>query len=150
MTLNSNPAAYLKRSSISQLARRCIFLTSHSQGNLPSPGLCSLEITSRSQLYFSSRPRKVAKPDGRLQDRLPNGGFEALFPCAGTLGCMVYLSPPCSSWFICMRMWDHPLCQQVPCLVHQPLPHLPQSSSCCLAVSPLHPSCPSVPLLRSG
>ena len=40
-----------------------------SQGNLTSPGLGSLQITSRSQLYFSSRPRKAAKPGGQLQDR---------------------------------------------------------------------------------
>ena len=47
--------------------------------------------------------------------------------------------PSCSSWFICMKMWDHPL--------HQPPPCPPWSSSSHLAVSPLHPSCPSHPVL---
>ena len=42
----------------------------HPQGNLSSPGLPSLEITSRRQLYFSSRPRKAAKPGGRCQKQL--------------------------------------------------------------------------------
>ena len=39
------------------------------------------------------------------------------------------LSLPSSSWFICTQMWNHPLCQPLPCL------------------SPLHPSCLSPPLL---
>ena len=45
--------------------------------------------------------------------------------------------PSCSSQFICTQMWDHPFCQ--------PLPHLPQSSSYHLAVSPLHPAAHSAP-----
>ena len=47
--------------------------------------------------------------------------------------------PSCSSRFICMQIWDRLLCQ--------PPPHLPQSSSYHLAVSPLHPGCPSPPFL---
>ena len=42
----------------------------------------------------------------------------------------------CSSWFICIQMWD--------CPIHQPPPLLPWSSSSHLAASP---SCPSLPLL---
>ena len=38
-----------------------------------------------------------------------------------------------------MQMWDHLLCQPPPCP--------PQSSSRCLAMTPLHPSCPPPPLL---
>ena len=53
--------------------------------------------------------------------------FGALFPCTGTLGCMVHLTP------------------QLVLLVY------PQtnvgSASCCLAASPLHPGCLSLPLL---
>ena len=49
------------------------------------------------------------------------------------------LLPSCSSWFICMQMWD--------CLVCQLLPHPPWSSSYCLTMSPVCPSCPSLPLL---
>ena len=33
--------------------------------------------------------------------------FEALFPCAGALGCVVCFAPCHSSWFICARMWGH-------------------------------------------
>ena len=32
-------------------------------------------------------------------------GFEALFPCAGALGCLVCFTPRCSSWFIYAWMW---------------------------------------------
>ena len=39
-------------------------------GNLSSPGLSSLEKTSGPQLYFSSRPRKAAKPGGWCQNQL--------------------------------------------------------------------------------
>ena len=34
-----------------------------------------------------------------------NQRFEALFPCAGALGCAVCLAPCCSSWFIYALMW---------------------------------------------
>ena len=56
-----------------------------------------------------------------------NQRFEALFPHAGALGCVVYLAPSCFSQFICTQMWDCPL--------HQPLPR--RSTSRCLARSPL-------------
>ena len=49
------------------------------------------------------------------------------------------LLPSCSSWFICMQMWD--------CLLHQPLPHPLLSYSCRPAVCPLQPGCSSLPLL---
>ena len=65
-------------------------------------------------------------------------GFEALFPCPGTLGCVVCLAPQ----FI-LPVYLHanvglPACKPPPCL--------PWSSSYCF-VSPLHPGCPSPPLL---
>ena len=47
--------------------------------------------------------------------------------------------PSLSSWFIHGQVWDHLLCQ--------PWPFLPWSSSHFLALSPLHPSCLSLPLL---
>ena len=55
--------------------------------------------------------------------------FEALFHCAGTLGCMVSL-PSCSFWFICMQVWDHRVLQLLPCCQYSPpwllaLPLLP-------------------------
>ena len=75
--------------------------------------------------------------------------FEALFPCAGTLGCTVFLLPSCSSWFICMWMWDCPVHNPPPGWVHQlpsclpcpPAPPFPRSSQ---------PGCPSPPLLPVG
>ena len=42
--------------------------------------------------------------------------------------------PSCSSQFISMRMWDHPVCNPPPRRVRQP----PWSSSHCLAASPFH------------
>ena len=36
-----------------------------------------------------------------------NQRFEALFPCAGTLGYGVCFTPRCSSRFICAPMWGH-------------------------------------------
>ena len=57
-------------------------------------------------------------------------GFEVLFLCTGSLGCMVSL-PSCSSRFTHMQMWDNP----------------PRSSSYCLTLSPLCPCYPSLPLL---
>ena len=36
-----------------------------------------------------------------------NQRFEALFPPAVALGCVVCFAPSSSSWFICVRMWGH-------------------------------------------
>ena len=66
-----------------------------------------------------------------------------------------FLLPCHSSLFIYVRMWGHRFCQPPPCGVCQLQPglhrstirHLAGSASCCLATSPLHPSCPSPPLL---
>ena len=55
--------------------------------------------------------------------------------------------PSFSSWFIHTQMWDWPLLQPPPGLICQPGPHLPQSSSHCLARSLLCPSCLSLSLL---
>ena len=69
-------------------------------------------------------------------------GFEALFPHTEILGCCsLSCSPIVPPSFICMQMWDHPVCklpphrvhQPPPCLLHQPPPCLPRSSSGCLA-----------------
>ena len=65
-------------------------------------------------------------------------GFEALFPCVGTLGCAVCLIPSCSSWFICTRMWGRLVCQLLP--IH-PVLQPPPFRQCSL------PGCPSLPLL---
>ena len=58
--------------------------------------------------------------------------FEAFFSLCWNPGFVVCLAPQlpsCSSRFICMQIWNH------------------RSSSHCLAVHLLHPSCPSLPLL---
>ena len=57
-------------------------------------------------------------------------GFEALFPCTGTLGCTVCLAP---QLFFLVYLYANV--------------GPPSSSSCHLATSPLHPSCPCLPLL---
>ena len=55
--------------------------------------------------------------------------------------------PSCFSLFICTQMWDCLVCQLPPHPVSEQ-PHCTSwSSSSCPAVSPLHPSCPSLPLL---
>ena len=59
--------------------------------------------------------------------------FEALLPQLEPWVAWSVLLPSCSSWFICMKMWN--------CLVFQLPPHLPRSSSHCLAAHPLHPAC---------
>ena len=53
--------------------------------------------------------------------------FEALFACTGTLGCAVCLTSICSSWFICMQMWDYSVLQLPPCL-RSSLPSCPSPS----------------------
>ena len=40
-----------------------------------------------------------------------NQRFEALFPRAGALGCVVCFAPRRSSWFICARVWGYRVCQ---------------------------------------
>ena len=65
--------------------------------------------------------------------------FEPLFPPTGTLGCMVCLTPQMFLPVDPNTNVDRPLRQLPPCL--------PWSSSHHLAVRPLHPGCPSPPLL---
>ena len=73
----------------------------------------------------------AAIPTGFYRQR-----FEALFPCAGTLSCVVSLTP---HLFLLVYLHAN---------VGQPTTAWPTwSSSCCLASCPLHPSCPSLPLL---
>ena len=45
-------------------------------------------------------PAAAPTPTGIFNQR-----FEALFPCAGALGCPVCFAPCCSSQFICARVW---------------------------------------------
>ena len=72
--------------------------------------------------------------------------FEALFPCAGALGCAVCLP---SQWFLPVYLHENVGLPGLPATasqVRQPLPCLLQSSRHCLAASPLpvaaclHPS----------
>ena len=63
--------------------------------------------------------------------------FGALFPCSGILSCTVCLTPSCSCWFICTRMWD--------CLIHNlPLCWVRLPPPCCKSSLP---GCGSPPLL---
>ena len=56
------------------------------------------------------------------------------------------LLPSFSSQFIRTTMWDLLVCLPLPHPVCQLSPGPPRSSSCCLGKSPLHPSCPSLPI----
>ena len=49
-----------------------------------------------------------------------NQRFEALFPLAGALGCLVCFAPHRSSWFICARMWGRGVCYPLHCLPRSP------------------------------
>ena len=69
--------------------------------------------------------------------------FSVLEPCVA----WSVLLPSCSSWLSACKCATLPLCQPLPCPVHWPQPHLPRSSSCCVATSPLHPSCLLPPFL---
>ena len=73
-------------------------------------------------------------------------GFEALFPCARTLGCMVSLAPQLFFLLIHMQMWYHLNCQP-PCCQFWSTSLPTWSSSRCLARNPLHPCFPSPPFL---
>ena len=81
--------------------------------------------------------------------------FEALFPRAGALGCMICFAPRHSSRLIYVQMWGHRVCQPPPCGVCQlqsdllcsTIRHLTGSTSRRLGTSPLRPGCPSPPLL---
>ena len=95
--------------------------------------------TSPVRLGFS--PAAAPIPTGILDQR-----FEALFPHAGALGCVVCFIPRHSSRFICARMWGHGV---LPAAL--PAPYLPptlcQSRSRQGNASPLRPGCPSPSLL---
>ena len=65
-------------------------------------------------------------------------GFETLFPHAGTLGYTVCLAPQ-----LFLPVYPHANVGPWPASFHLTT----QSASCCLAACPLHPSCPSAPLL---
>ena len=84
-----------------------------------------------------------------------NQNFEALFPCAGALGCVVCFTPmPFLPVYLCKNVGPQGL--PVTTLwgllatawpAHSTIRHLTGSTSRCLAVSPIRPSCLSPPLL---
>ena len=96
-------------------------------------------------------PAVASTPTGVFNQR-----FEALFPHAGALGCMVCFTPPqfplvylcvnvgpwgppvTTLWGLPAAAWPAPFHNPPPHWVHQPRR---------LAVSPLSPGCPSLPLL---
>ena len=114
-------------------------------------------------------PAAAPTPTGVFNQR-----FEALFPCAGALGCSAHFAPCCLSGLSvleCGAAGDHPS-SACPVLCHSessplcvsvrecgtagsasdptacPVRHtLRQSGSCHGHASPLHPGCPSPPLL---
>ena len=124
---------------------------------------------STSPVRLRVSPAAAPTPMGIFNQR-----FEALFPRAGALGCTVCFTPHCSSGFISVRMWG---CRVLPAtlltLFSATLspalsvylrecgatgsasgrtacpfcPTLHQSRSRHSNVSPLHPGCPSPPLL---
>ena len=51
-------------------------------------------------------PAAAPTPTGVFNQR-----FEALFPRAGALGCVVCFAPRRSSWFICAQVWGCRVCQ---------------------------------------
>ena len=65
--------------------------------------------------------------------------FEALFPCAGPLGCLVSLAPQ-----LFFLVYAH---TNVGPLLRHLQACLPRSSSHLFALSPLHPTCQSSPFL---
>ena len=114
-------------------------------------------------------PAAAPAPTGVFNQR-----FEALFPCAGALGCVVCFVPRCLSRFIYARMWGHgapPAALPAPFSATLSLalsaylrecgaavsasgqtacpicPTLHQSQSHHGHASPLLPGCPSPPLL---
>ena len=94
---------------------------------------------ANSPVRLGVSPAAASTPTGVF-----NQWFEALFPCAGALGCAVCLVPSCSSRRMCMQMWDPQVHQLPPCRAHQLLlagqlqlcP--PCSTICHLAGSPSH------------
>ena len=107
----------------------------------------SNELSVRLGVY----PAGTSTPIGVVNQR-----FEALFPPAGALGwevsfaplpfLLVYLCanvglqglPDTTLWGLLAAAWP----------AHSTIHHLAGSSSRCIAESPLHPSCPSPPLLQ--
>ena len=65
-----------------------------------------------------------------------HSGFKALFPCAGTLGCAICLTPE----LFLLQMWDCLLCQPPPCCESSPPSCLsPPLLPVWMNVSPLNP-----------
>ena len=86
----------------------------------------------------------------------PNQRFEALFPCAGALGCAVYFTPCRLSRFICARMWGRGVLP-VPAALPAPLSATPSPAlsvylrQCVAAGSAsARTACPLHPTLRQS
>ena len=85
-------------------------------------------------------PAAASTPTGVFSQR-----FEASFPCPEALGC-VSASLPSVLVYLCANVGLRGLLAAAwPAPLHNP--HLAGSASRHLAVSPLHPGCPSPPLL---
>ena len=81
---------------------------------------------------------RCLNPHRFFQSEVLNCNFPSLeIPALESCVVRSFLLPNCSSRFICMQIWDCPLCQKLPCLVHQLQP--------CCDSSP--PGFPSLPLL---
>ena len=83
----------------------------------------------------------------------PARGLEALFPCVGTLGCTVYLTPQFFPVYLLAKVGPPSLPDTTFPGLPATFPGLPapaspaQSSSCCLDTCPLPPGSPFHPLL---
>ena len=76
----------------------------------------------------------TATPTGFYSQRFWGFSFLALEPWVA----WSVLLPSCSSWFICMQMWDHPVYQPPPCPPGPPAAALPCNLSA--LASHVHPS----------
>ena len=90
---------------------------------------------TNSPVRLGVSPAAASTPTGVF-----NQSFEALFPRAGALGCMVCFAPsPFLPVYLC-EMWGRGICQLQPGLPRSTIRHLAGSASCCLATSPLYPA----------
>ena len=76
----------------------------------PSGWACALSrplwvSLTTSPVRLGVSPAAAPTPTGVFNQR-----FEALFPRAGALGCLVCFAPHCSSRFICARVWGRRVC----------------------------------------
>ena len=98
-------------------------------------------LSTTSPVRLGVSPAAASTPTGVFNQR-----FEALFPGAGALGCAVCFAPlQALPIYLCMNVGPQGLLAfALPChLSHNP----PVSQSGCIATSPVHPGCLSLPLL---